>query len=113
MVKGSVDHVLEGAADDSQVCGTYFPPHVQFDEEDDPDMTTRRAVKLLLLMLLVETGLILPRKAEAGAGPRKARKEMRKAGKGLRVLPLVLREDAGAAGSRFTGDIFMVLVCCG
>ena len=101
----------------SQVCGTYFPPHVQFDEEDEPDMTTRRAAKLLRLMQsLVDAGLSPPRKAEVGAGTKKARKGRRRRGKEcrvLRVLPLVPREDAGAQRSRIIGEIITVLVCCG
>lgn len=78
-------------------------------------MTTRRAAKLLLLvLLLVEAGLSPPRKAEAGAGPRKAREERRRRGNELRVLLVVrllvlLREWAGAASSRFVGDVVMLL----
>jgi len=101
----------------SQVSGTCLTPHLQFDEEDEPDMTTRRAAKhLLLTLLLLEFGLRPRRKAEAGAGPRKARKERRRRGKErrvLRVLPLVLLEDAPVAGWRFIEDIAMVMVCCG
>lgn len=88
--------------------------HVPLDEEGEPDITTRRAAKLLLLvLLLVDAGLSPPRKAEAGAGPRKAREERsrrRSVRRALLVmLRLLLRKDAAADGSRLVGDVAMVL----
>jgi hypothetical protein len=106
-----MDRILE--VNESGVSGPAFT-HVPLDEEEDePDMTTRRAAKLLLLVLLVtEAGLSPPKKAEAGAGPRKAREERRRRGKEHRRVLLVVglvREGTAAAGSRFVGDVGMVL----